>query len=121
MSSERNYNDHESHFTEGILSGELYTLEGKMHRLDGPAYISYKSSGKKWMECYLKYGKYIRDGPHFILYFDNENNSKELEQYIDSQPEYILYYQNGNKLRELYTKRGEEKVVEYNEDGSLKT
>ena len=43
----------------GKKSYEAYYVGGKLHRLNGPAFISWHSNGQKWSESYYVEGKRI--------------------------------------------------------------
>jgi hypothetical protein len=49
-----------------------YDADGKFHRLDGPAYVSYYDNGQLYREVWREHGRYKRDdGPCLVNYSVN--------------------------------------------------
>jgi len=56
----------------GQIRYEIYHLNGKLHRTDGPAYIDYYENGQAYREEYFLSGERHRtDGPAYIGYHEN--------------------------------------------------
>ena len=76
-----------SYYENENVEYEYYILNGKLHREDGPAYISYNENGNIKYECYYLNGKIHReDGPAFICCHEN------------GDIHYKYYYLNGERL-----------------------
>ena len=65
--------EHKKHYDEsGKLEYEVWRLNGKLHRTDGPAHIGYYESGELRCEAWWLNGKHHRtDGPAFISHHKN--------------------------------------------------
>jgi hypothetical protein len=68
------------YYENGKVHYEVYCLNGKLHRENGPAYIEYRKDGKVSYEGY-----YLNDNLH------RENG-----------PAYIDHYENGNYTERYY-------------------
>lgn len=104
---------HVEYFENGNKKIEIYTLNNKRHREDGPAYISYYENGNIKAEIYT-----INDcvTKRFFYY---ENGKLEQEDYWSGEyphyevlhriegPAYINYLENGNIKRKEYFFEGE--------------
>jgi antitoxin component YwqK of YwqJK toxin-antitoxin module len=57
---------------DGHIYFEEYSLNGKYHRLDGPAFIEYYKSGNIYMEQYYLNGEFhCVNGPAIVCYKEN--------------------------------------------------
>jgi hypothetical protein len=64
---------------------EVYYLNGKRHREDGPAYQSWYQNGNKYFEAYYLNGKYHReDGPAKLRWYKDGNKYFE-EYWLDNK------------------------------------
>lgn len=72
---------------QGTSIGRVYTLNGKIHKLDGPAWINFhKDSGKPWREEYwINNQLHNENGPAYILYDEEGNAREERYYYLDEQ------------------------------------
>jgi antitoxin component YwqK of YwqJK toxin-antitoxin module len=117
---------------DGKILEEEYLMNGKRHRLDGPAFIRYSQDGNTLEEIYYVNGKENRlDGPAYIRYYDNGNKQLE-EYYINGEyyradgPSLINYYENGNKSTEEYyvghnrNRLNGPSLINYYENGNIK-
>ena len=92
----------------------LYFLNGKFHRIGGPAVIRYYNDGPVCYKEYYLNGKLHRiDGPAVIGYNDNDSLGLE-EYYINDKrhrtngPAEIYYNKDGSIHYERYYLNGEE-------------
>jgi len=89
----------------GKISYESYYVYGVLHRANGPAGISYSDKGKLYNVSYYQHGVYHRtDGPASVWYFKN-TNVLELE----------FYFIEGKRHR-----LDGPAVIRYNSDSSIK-
>ena len=70
-------------------SSEEYSLNGKLHREDGPAYIGYIGDGKVSCEFYFLNGKSHRDNGPANIWYDKNGNIKDK-----------IYYLNGVEIKD---------------------
>jgi antitoxin component YwqK of YwqJK toxin-antitoxin module len=82
----------------GKIVGEEYLIDGKLERLNGPAYISYRQDGTILFEKYYVDGKLYRlSGPVVVVY--DKNGKIDKEQYCDKLSQnssiVITYYYEG--------------------------
>ena len=78
------------YYNNGNIKSISYYVNNKLHRLDGPAYISYYENGNIEYEGYYVHGKRHRlDGPAYSAYC--EDGSVEIQK----------YFINGNVCNEL--------------------
>jgi uncharacterized protein len=89
-------------FDDQIYTTEIWYQNGKQHRSDGPAIITYYENGNKYRETWLNHEIINRiNRPAQIYYYENGNKSKELwiknnrVHRIDGPAE-IHYYENGD-------------------------
>ena len=101
------------YYQNGNISSEHYFLDGKRHRVDGPAYIYYSQDGKiQYEEYYLNDKHHREDGPAFISYYEDGKIEHE-SYYLNGQyhnpygPAYIYYSQDGKIDYESYYLNGE--------------
>lgn len=111
---------------------EIYTLDGKLHRLDGPSQIQ-TINNKITNVRYNIYGNGILDKPHtswdeqgkiinqtysiddFMLFLGYDTDGNVLEENFSSKnkfhrtdgPTYTYFYPNGSKNYEIYYKNGQ--------------
>ena len=85
-----NYDDHKKeYYSSGNLKQEVYYLQGRYHRIDGPAIVSYYPSGEVKYEQYRVKGSLHRlDGPAFIRYSES------------GLPRSEAYYVNGHYINQ---------------------
>lgn len=82
------YSKQVSYYKSDKPKEELYYLNGKSHREDGPAVVRYFESGKRRSERWGLNGKLHReDGPAVVRYFELGKVQSE------------AYYLNGDYLR----------------------
>jgi len=101
-----------THYIKGILSRKEYRLNGKLHRLDGPAIISYYKTGKLYAEEYYLYDQRHRpfeEGPAYIGYYETGNIylvkyfvDGEMSRSYTYKPDVVIYYENGLIKYEWY-------------------
>ena len=65
----QDYNEHSIHkYPNGNINTERYSLNGKLHRLDKPAYILYHQDGRVMFNDYYINGNLHRvDGPAYVV------------------------------------------------------
>lgn len=87
---------------DGTLWREEWMLNGKLHREDGPAIISYYTDGGiKEQQWWINDEQHREDGPAVITYYPNGNVNSEswwkenLRHRIDG-PAFISYYKDGS-------------------------
>jgi hypothetical protein len=105
------------YYEDGSKMYEGWYIDGKSHRLDGPAYIAYYEDGSKRYEWWYIDGNLHRlDGPARIGYYSDGSKSYEW-WYIDGKlhrlddPARIGYYEDGSKSYEWWHIDG----IEYTE------
>ena len=79
-----------------------YTLNGKYHRTDGPAYIYYNADETLNCECYILNDKYHRtDGPA-VIYYNRDGGIYSEHYFLNGQnhrvdgPAAIYYNKDGS-------------------------
>jgi antitoxin component YwqK of YwqJK toxin-antitoxin module len=121
------------YYPDGSIEREVYSVNGEIHREDGPALISYSEDGSIAHEEYYINGEIHReDGPALILY--HEDGSIAHEEYRvkgkmhrEDGPADIAYDEDGSIRREEYYINGNTHredgpaEISYYEDGSIQT
>jgi antitoxin component YwqK of YwqJK toxin-antitoxin module len=96
------------YYDNGTTEYESWYKDGKLHRLDGPSYISYNLDGSKHYEAWCNDGEYHRlDGPAQISYYSNGNKSykewyKDGLYHREDGPALISYYDDGSTNYETW-------------------
>lgn len=115
-----------NYYPDGItMMNEIYVLNGKSYRDDGPAISEWRADGT--LDC-IKFCNngvlHNIKGPALLCY--GKNNillSKEWfingKRYREKGPVTIRYYTNGNLKCKHYINGTEQVYVEYNEDGKM--
>lgn len=110
---------------------KIYTVDGKLHRLDGPAQIDFYRDGGVHMEQWYYMGKRHRiNGPSFIAYFRNGVVNYEIwEQngikHRDDGPADIIRYNNGRTKIETWVNNGiisnlfRPSIIKYKTNGDI--
>ena len=95
-----------SYWPNGQKERESWIGDGKLHRVDGPAFIGYRETGQKhWEDWYADGKKHRLDGPAFTEYYPNGQKKIEI-WWVDSKyhridgPAWISYHANGQKRQE---------------------
>ena len=71
------------YYENGQKQKEIYYLNDKEHKEDGPAIQYWYDNGQKQLEYYYLDGKYHReDGPAFQFWYDNGQKQQE-KYYLD--------------------------------------
>jgi antitoxin component YwqK of YwqJK toxin-antitoxin module len=82
-----NNNPKIEYFNNGQKQSELWYLNDKHHREDGPSYQSWYSNGQKRYESWLLNGKLHReDGPAYQFWYSN--GQKRIEEWWLNNKEY---------------------------------
>ena len=111
-----------------IIRSESWEVNGKLHRIDKPAKITYYENGNIRNEDWYKEGKRHRvNGPANIEYYKNGNKQHEIwyiegMKYRENGPDYIGYYGNGIKAKEIIKKGDDHNIIvtyDYDPDGTL--
>ncbi len=72
------------------IKEKVYMVNGKRHRLNGPAYLTYDQNGTLRGEIYFRDGVFHReDGPAIIAY--SNNGSIELQSYYLKGERYDVF------------------------------
>jgi antitoxin component YwqK of YwqJK toxin-antitoxin module len=89
------------YYPNGQVERESWYLDGKKHRVDGPAVINYDKNGQVEIESwYLDGKKHREDGPT-VIWYDKNGQVKRESWYLDGKrhrvdgPAVINYYPNG--------------------------
>lgn len=99
----------------GIKVSEQWTLDGKLHRKDGPAITTFYQNGNVMSESWFENGKYVNSKLPSEIYYERENNRRKTKECwlvttdtpgqnfhrIDG-PAVIEYHENGNKKHEAW-------------------
>lgn len=57
------------YYKDGSISYEYHFINGKLHRIDGPAVICYHTNGKIWYKEYYYRGQEVHGDDLFNVYF----------------------------------------------------
>ena len=118
-------------YPNGNINREEYRINGKSHRNDGPACISYYENGNiKYQIYYLNGQRHCEGGHASIRYYENGNIEYQIyylngKYHRNDGPAYIEYYENGNIKNELYYLNGKwhrndgPAVIRYYENGDI--
>ena len=88
-----------------IKNYEEYSLKGKLHKEDGPAYIYYHKNGSIWSKHYcINGGLHREDGPALIRYYKDGSIWDEY-YYLNgveySKEEYLNLISPQNRIKVL--------------------
>ena len=107
-----------NYYKDSCKENEAWYLKGKLHRVDGPAFVLYNKSGNIQYEAwYFNRKRHRVDGPAYIWYYESGQieqedwyiNGNQLNDKIIEYKEWLIDNNLYNKLYNIWT--DEEKIL----------